>query len=225
MKHNAPEARSATRARVRPRVPGRPTQKAAAQLREICLAAGFDEFVERGFAAATIDGVARRAKASRSTVYRLFGDKEVLFRAVHQWALESRQSDLRTLLETDRPPKAMLALLIEQIYGDSVRPRDLALTRLFIAESRRFPELADILFEHALFEPLIEYLRSLAERGIVAIDDPVEAAWDFTALAVGGVRMLLKEPIVEPRALRARTARLTNLITRGWLREDATETP
>jgi len=203
---------------VRAREPGRPTQQAALHLREICLEAALAEFLARGFEGATIDGVARHAKASRATVYRMFGNKESLFRSVHEWVLEGRQSDLRTLLDTDRPPFEMLAAVIERIYLDFTQPRVLALTRLFIAESHRFPELADSLFEHFLFEPLIDYLRRLSERGVARIDDPVEAAWDLTTLAGGGIRMLLMAPLTDPEHLQARTQRLTRLVTAGWLR-------
>ena len=219
MKQNAAKLASviAPEKRVRARVPGRPTQQNALRLREICLSAALDEFIRHGFAAATIDGVARRAKASRNTVYRTFRDKETLFRAVHRWALEGRQSDLRKLLQADHPPEEMLALVIEKVYVDSTRPRDLAMTRLFVAEGVRFPDLTDSLFEKSLFEPLIEYLADLARRGIADIEDPLHAAWDLTALAGGGILMLLKKPITHPAELRARTQRLAKLVTRGWL--------
>ena len=213
-----PATRLMSAALVRARIPGRPRRRAAAKLREICLEAALSEFVEHGFKGATIEGAARRAKASRSTVYRMFTNKETLFRAIHRWVLESRQSDLRILLASGLAPQAMLGAVIEKIYLDSVRPRDLALTRLFVAEAHRFPELTDALFEHSLFEPLIDYLKGLAERGMADIDDPVEAAWDLSALAGGGLKMLLKEPIADPAALRTRTARLMRLLCHGWLR-------
>ncbi|UXJ50146.1 TetR/AcrR family transcriptional regulator [Pseudomonas citronellolis] len=202
---------------VRPREPGRPTQQAALQLREICLEAALAEFLAHGFEGATIDGIARHAKASRATVYRMFGNKDALFRAMHQWMLEGRQSNLRLLLARDLPPAEMLAAVIERIYLDCTQPRVVALARLFIAESHRFPELADSLFENFLFEPLIDYLETLSECGIAKIDDPVEAAWDLATLAGGGVRMLIAAPITDPQRLQARTQRLARLVTEGWL--------
>jgi TetR/AcrR family transcriptional repressor of mexJK operon len=205
--------------RVRARVPGRPTQQAALRLREICLDAALAEFVVNGFQGTTIDGIARRAKASRATVYRMFGNKEALFRAVHQWVLESRQSDLRALLgRADVPVMTMLAEVIEKIASDSIRPRDLALTRLFVAEAHRFPELVDSLFEHSLFEPLINYLGDQKARGALAINDPVEAAWDLAALASGGIKMLIKPADIDPAALQARVHRVIQLLQSGWLR-------
>ncbi|HEV8407280.1 MAG TPA: helix-turn-helix domain-containing protein, partial [Sphingomicrobium sp.] len=49
--------------------------------REIC-AAALEVFAEKGFAAAKLDEIARRAGVSKGTLYLYFADKEQLFRAV-----------------------------------------------------------------------------------------------------------------------------------------------
>ena len=49
--------------------------------REIC-AAALDLFAEKGFAAARLDEIARRAGVSKGTLYLYFHNKEDLFRAV-----------------------------------------------------------------------------------------------------------------------------------------------
>ena len=49
--------------------------------REIC-AAALEVFAEKGFAAAKLDEIARRAGVSKGTLYLYFKDKEELFRAV-----------------------------------------------------------------------------------------------------------------------------------------------
>jgi AcrR family transcriptional regulator len=54
--------------------------------REICTAA-LDVFAEKGFAAAKLDEIARRAGISKGTLYLYFKDKEDLFRAVVRSAI------------------------------------------------------------------------------------------------------------------------------------------
>ena len=49
--------------------------------REIC-AAALEVFAEKGFAAAKLDEIAKRAGVSKGTLYLYFKDKEELFRAV-----------------------------------------------------------------------------------------------------------------------------------------------
>src|SRR5262245_2400369 len=49
------------------------------QRREAILAAALDEFSARGFAAARLDDVAKRAGVAKGTIYLYFRDKESLF--------------------------------------------------------------------------------------------------------------------------------------------------
>src|SRR6266508_6790353 len=49
---------------------------------EEIVAAALDVFVERGFAAATLYDVARRAGVTKGTIYLYFESKEALFKAV-----------------------------------------------------------------------------------------------------------------------------------------------
>ena len=51
----------------------------ASDRREAILAAALDEFSARGFAAARLDDVARRAGVAKGTIYLYFRDKEALF--------------------------------------------------------------------------------------------------------------------------------------------------
>ena len=56
-------------------------RRAEERPREIC-AAALEVFAEKGFAAAKLDEIARRAGVSKGTLYLYFKDKEDLFRAV-----------------------------------------------------------------------------------------------------------------------------------------------
>src|SRR5215831_2906436 len=57
----------------------RPRAVKTAARREAILAAALDEFSARGFEAARIDDVARRAGVGKGTIYLHFRDKEALF--------------------------------------------------------------------------------------------------------------------------------------------------
>ena len=58
--------------------PNRRTQMAEAR-RQAILAAAKDEFVAKGFAAARVEDIAKRAGVAKGTVYLHFPDKEQLF--------------------------------------------------------------------------------------------------------------------------------------------------
>src|SRR5215216_282868 len=59
----------------------------AAERREAIMAAALDEFIARGFTAARLDDVAKRAGVAKGTIYLHFKDKEALFQELIRAAL------------------------------------------------------------------------------------------------------------------------------------------
>src|SRR3990170_738491 len=71
--------------------------------REICTAA-LEVFAEKGFAAARLEEIARRAGVSKGTLYLYFKDKEELFRAVVRDNVAPRVDSVReAVLAADMP--------------------------------------------------------------------------------------------------------------------------
>ncbi len=104
------------------------------------------EFLARGYAAASMDRVAAAAGVSKATVYSHFQDKEGLFNALIQQLVQKKfsavyktthgqiqEADLRSALRK----KALNVL--DTSMGD---PRFMDFMRLIVGESGRFPELA-----------------------------------------------------------------------------------
>lgn len=178
------------------RSPGRPTQQAASALRELYLQAAFETFLDKGYARAGIDEIARRARAGKMTFYRAFGSKEELFRLVVRRAILKVRDKLQAPLNTDGEPEQVLAALIERLHAGMTDPEYLQLLRLVVAETDRFPELGEALLadDNFLVEPVIDYLTRAAARGDLAIADPYAAAMQLSALAGGGARFLMKKP-------------------------------
>src|SRR5262249_47104218 len=52
--------------------------------RQAILEAAIEQFLAQGFAATTLDGIARQAGVAKGTIYLYFADKEALFRALVQ---------------------------------------------------------------------------------------------------------------------------------------------
>jgi AcrR family transcriptional regulator len=167
-----------------------PTRRAnaTAERREAILEAALDEFCERGFAATRVEDVARRAKVAKGTIYLGFKDKEALFQELIRAKLG--QHVLR--LEATRPEpgrsmramvEAILRPLIEQIHVTRVGH----LLRLMIAESERFPELAEF------------YYREVVQRAMNAIERLARdgrASGELTDDALVRFPQLIAAPIV-----------------------------
>src|SRR5215471_18139603 len=71
--------------------------------------AALEVFAEKGFAAAKLDDIARRAGISKATLYLYFETKEEIFRAVARAAVASFLETLESAAEASAAPFAELA--------------------------------------------------------------------------------------------------------------------
>jgi AcrR family transcriptional regulator len=108
------------------------------------VAAAIDVFVERWFGAARLEEVARRAGVAKGTVFVYFPTKSDLFRAVAQALLTANFEPLENAAaDAGLPLSDLIPLLLAQaaLVGEG---KVSAVIRLLIAESRAFPDLAQV---------------------------------------------------------------------------------
>jgi len=177
----------------RPAVRGRPRQLDDAVRRERLVAAAEHVFVEMGYGAANMDGIARRAGMSKKTIYQVFETKQELFAAV----IDSRRNELAAMIESEgadesRKPEEVLKQFLRQIARFVLAPRQAALYRLAVAESQRAPELANAFYREGstkVCSPLTEWLAAQHERGILHVPDPMSAAKMLFYMAIAELQM------------------------------------
>jgi AcrR family transcriptional regulator len=157
-------------------------RRAEARPEEI-LDAALAEFTERGFEAARMEDIAKRAGISKGGVYLYFTSKTALLEAL----IESRVTPLARLAQTiaatgaDDPMHAlrMLATAAAHRLGDA---KVFAVPRLVISVAAQFPEIADFYREHVVdvargaLEQLIEAAMS---KGALRRVEPRAAARAF----------------------------------------------
>jgi TetR/AcrR family transcriptional regulator, mexJK operon transcriptional repressor len=159
--------------------------------RAVILAAASEHFVAHGYVGANVDLIAEEAGVSKRTVYNVFGSKEQLFRAVLGEAIDiaerfSRQmsDELAVGVDLAADLRSIGVRLARAVLGGRI----VALRRLLIAESRRFPEIAREYYERApglVMTTLATRLAALAEKGRLRVADPMMAAEHFAFLVVG----------------------------------------
>jgi AcrR family transcriptional regulator len=172
----------------RPR--GRPQLRCDEDTLHLIVEAAAGEFQKSGYAGTSMATVAQRAGISTKTMYRLIPTK----------------ADLFTEVVTDRIGLFMLAIDEEAIdasdlegalgriltaYGQlTLNPQTIALSRLVISESDRFPEIANAFYDKAVERTslaMAAWLARQSERGIIQLENP--------AMAVGMLRgMMVMEP-------------------------------
>jgi len=151
-------------------------------------AAAFEVFAEKGYAAARVEEVARRAGVSKGLMYLYFRTKEELFKAVIR-SIVIRRVDalLQAVEETELSSEAfMRGPLIEfmkQLPGSPVA----IVIRLLLAEGHRHPDLVDYYWNNVVSKGL-KAIRGFIERGV--------ARGEFRPTAVSELPQLVLAPVM-----------------------------
>lgn len=101
-------------------------------------------FLRSGYAGTSMDRVAAEANVSKQTIYSHFQDKEGLFKALMEQATIRHFQEAFSSESLRGEPEVILRRVAETYLTRVVTPDYLALLRLVIAESGRFPELAKL---------------------------------------------------------------------------------
>jgi AcrR family transcriptional regulator len=154
--------------------------------REEILRFAADVFIEYGYAGATMLEVARRANASKTTLYALFSSKAALFEELLMLRLREIPAGLNPEAALEEPDQyEFLRVSACRILGAVVRPSTIALYRTAIAEVRRFPELTAIMVKSRNYDGLTDYMAKCRDRGLMVFDDAETAATMFVSMATG----------------------------------------
>lgn len=135
-------------------------------------------FLRHGYADASMDGIAAEVGGSKSTLYRYFPCKAALFAAYVEEVGTLAWAALAAVQVEERGAEAVLEEMARAYLDLILSPSVLAVTRLVMAETGRFPEIGRIFYERGIRRAesrIAAILQRLAERS----DAP---GWDFLAL-------------------------------------------
>lgn len=146
-------------------------------------------FIELGYERASVGLIAERAGVSKATLYNHFDDKPALFTACIDQECAEAQAVVTRMLEAPSGDleRALLAIG-ERILRLLTAPTTMALHRIIVAEAPRFPEVGKHLY--ALFTRYAEqvlgaFMKTWSDRGVLRVEEPVLAAFQFVDLCRG----------------------------------------
>ena len=153
----------------------RETNKSEAKT-EAILQGAIAEFLKGGYAATSMDKIAKAAAVSKATVYSHFGDKENLFNAVIQDLVKDKfltVMDLDSAQSLEQDPKVVLSTMATKMLESAKSDRFfLDFIRIIIGESGRFPELAQA-YVRSVVKPTIEILtKYFKSHPALELEDP-----------------------------------------------------
>ncbi|MBY6093065.1 TetR/AcrR family transcriptional regulator [Pseudooceanicola sp. 502str34] len=149
-------------------------------------------FMADGFDRASVDDIAREAGVSKATLYSYFPDKRLLFLQVAKAECLRMAEDAEGLVHEDMPVREVLDFAAQRMVRFFTSDLSVAVFRVCVSESERFPELARDFYESGPLTArarLGAYLQRAVSRGDLVIEDCDFAAEQFAQLCKTGVFM------------------------------------
>jgi TetR/AcrR family transcriptional regulator, mexJK operon transcriptional repressor len=168
---------------------GRPSHDEAMRRNERLIEIAASMFMERGFEATSVDAVAEAAGIGKATLYARYKDKGELFAAVLQrkidrW-LAMNETDERAA--TGRIEDVLLARA-RRTVAVALTPEAVAINRIVMAESARFPTLAKLVHQQGWQRTnaaVAALLDQFVANGQIQVEDTNVAADLFLSLIIG----------------------------------------
>ena len=207
-----------------PRGRGRPRARSDDETRVVILEAARHEFASSGYAATSMESVARSSGVSTKTLYRLIPNKAALFEAMITDRIDRFTSVVRLSGKENAELQSALrdALLVcgELILDGEV----IALQRVILGESDKFPEIAETFYQKAIRRTestLGAWLKAQQARGLIDIDDADATAGMLLGMLVFQPQRAVwfgHAPPPDREALERRAAAVARLFLKGCAR-------
>jgi TetR/AcrR family transcriptional regulator, mexJK operon transcriptional repressor len=158
--------------------------------RQLVLDAATSLFMAQGYGAVSMDAIARAAGVSKATLYAYFSSKDQLFATIIGEACRQNIAVTNFLPDGETDVQAGLTVFARNTLRFLVEERSLAIHRVVISESLRFPELGRAFYDNGpgVFRRVFgDWLAEQTAAGRLAVPDPALAADQFIGLLRGGL--------------------------------------
>lgn len=162
---------------------------------EDILEAARSEFFDCGFAAASIESIAAKAKVSKVTIYNHYGDKNGLFGEM----LKSHVGRIRSKFEITNLEHSSLHDILMAAGMDMLdfltQDKMIQFERMLGAEVNRDPKIGSFFLENGpryLLDSLAELLSASIEKGEIQSKDVYYSAEMFPSLVMGRLDMMMR---------------------------------
>lgn len=149
-------------------------------------------FLGQGYGAVSMDAVARQAGVSKATLYAHFASKDELFATIVKDKGLSASMDESLLPERVEDLRGALEAIGQRVLRFMLRERTLAIYRIALAESARFPELGRAFHDNGpqrFCTKVRDWLDRQQAAGLVRDGDTLVATHQLMALLRSGLFM------------------------------------
>ena len=129
-----------------PATEGKKMRLSNAERQDLLLQVATEVFLGKGYEAASLDDIIRRAGGSRRNIYTQFGGKEGLFKALIVHIASQVLAPMHHHAYTEGSLEANLASFAHRLVAVLFSSSALGLARLALFDGTRFPEIAGVYF-------------------------------------------------------------------------------
>jgi AcrR family transcriptional regulator len=204
------------------RLRGRPQVRPDCDTRQVIYEAARHEFSDNGYAATSIESVARRAGVSTKTLYRLIPNKAALFEGMVSDRIDRFLSELDLqAIENSEFEEALFAALMA--CADLALDKEVvALQSMVLQEAGKFSDLAGAFYRNGIqraVSALADWLMTRQNRGLIKLDDAEEAAGMLLGMVADAPRraaMFGGLPLPSRPQIEARVRKCVGIFLRGY---------
>jgi len=149
--------------------------------------AAYDLFIEKGYAAVTVDDIIQRSGGSKSSLYKFFGNKEGILGAVIEALANEMLGKMKIAASSENPIREELRRIGFTISRLALSANAISQYRLAIANVAAYPDLARLWFDKGpgtTFAGIAEYFKKEADAGRLKIENPTLAAQFFLGMII-----------------------------------------
>ncbi len=159
--------------------------------RQQILNAAVSLFTEQGYAATSMDFIAKNADVSKQTVYSHFGSKDELFSASVEYKCESLHILDLSLHDLSDPQTILFKLA--QNFTDFITSKEAcAVHKICVFESTTYPQVSEMFYKAGPLRVTNEVtllMAKLHQQKILDIENPKQAALQFLNMMKGELWM------------------------------------
>lgn len=146
------------------------------------------QFIEHGFARASVDAIAKVSGISKVTIYSYFPTKEALFEAAVNSSTEEVFASLPPGALDPHHPEAALTMIGTSFLKLKRSDNVVGAFRMMFATAGEHIGASEVFYKQGpaiLFQQVADYLRAANEAGSLTVSAPDEAADQFLSLFLG----------------------------------------
>ena len=155
--------------------------------RKAIIEAAYSLFIEKGYASVSVDEIIRVSKGSKSSLYKFFGNKEGILKAVIESLAEEFLREIHLEFPSAKTTRETLNR-IGMVFADlALSDKAINQHRHAVSYAKAFPDLAKLWYESgpkSTMDGFAGFLEKETAAGRLRIADPARAAWFFLGMII-----------------------------------------